>query len=225
MEVVLKDISYKGLLKKTNLKFSTGVTVLIGKSSELIVEILTCLKKDKGKILIDKVPCENAQAVNQQIGYVPYFTSLYLREKDLKINPFEACLSKQQEIKLKLTLESNKQIIILSNPNVGLDEVNTKKLLKEITNLKLNKKTVIIISCDVSFIHQVADYIYLIDEKVIVEGNKYDFFEKEEILKKHKIKIPQIIDFSNYVLQNKKIKLGYRDSIDDLLKDVYRYAK
>ena len=37
--------------------------------------------------------------------------------------------------------------------------------------------------------------------------------------------IPKLVEFSNFVLREKYIKLGYRYEINDLIKDIYRNAR
>jgi len=75
-------------------------------------------------------------------------------------------------------------------------------------------------------LHKICDYIYVIDDgEIIIEGNKYDVFKNYDELKKRKIAIPRIIQFSELVKEKKQINMGYRDEINDLLKDIYRYVK
>ena len=56
-----------------------------------------------------------------------------------------------------------------------------------------------------------------------MEGNKYDVFKQD--ISKYGLKRPKIIEFEQLVLEKKGIKIGYRDDINDLMKDVYRYVK
>ena len=79
---------------------------------------------------------------------------------------------------------------------------------------------------DVEFIHVVCDQICVLYQGTIfLEGNKYDVFAQEEQLKKMEVQVPQMISFSHLVSKRVKINIGYRDDINDLIKDVYRYVK
>ena len=97
-------------------------------------------------------------------------------------------------------------------------------LLKKLKNKY--HKLIIIVSQDMEFIHKVCDDIYVLNQgKIVLYGNKFDVFSKQKLLKKINVDVPNIISFENLVLQKKNIQIGYRDEINDLIKDVYRYVK
>ena len=58
-----------------------------------------------------------------------------------------------------------------------------------------------------------------------MEGNKYDVLSNEAAMNECGLLVPNILHFSNLVSDKKGIDIGYRDEINDLIKDVYRYAK
>lgn len=106
-----------------------------------------------------------------------------------------------------------------------LDSKEKNNLIKIIRLLKNSyNKTIVIISNDTNFIHKISDYVYIVDNDNIVSfGKKYDIFTNFELLDKYNIDIPMTIKFSKMALDKKNKKLGYRDDINDLLKDIYRY--
>ena len=61
--------------------------------------------------------------------------------------------------------------------------------------------------------------------KIFLEGNKYDVLSNEEAMTECGLVVPSLLHFSNLVYDKKGVKIGYRDEINDLIKDVYRYAK
>lgn len=153
-------------------------------------------------------------------------TMVGLPEEYLNRNPMSLSRSDMRKLSIACVLALNSKIILLDEPTINLDDLNKKVLIDLLKRLKRKyHKTIIITSHDMNFILKTADYIYVINngEKVL-EGNKYDVFKNEELLK-YNILPPKIIEFSNIVRNTKNIKLEYRDDINDLMKDIYRHAK
>ena len=118
------------------------------------------------------------------------------------------------------------KIIILENPTLGLDTKTTQTLVKCLKKLKREEKNIIITSYNTDFLLEVSDRIVVLDNKKIIEdGNKFDILSNKKVLNKVNLNVPNIIQFIDKVKELKNIKISYRDNINDLIKDVFRYAK
>ena len=148
-----------------------------------------------------------------------------LDDSYLNRNPFTLSSGEMRKVAIASILAFNPKVIILDEPTIGLDNQSKNNLIKIIKLLKNRyKKTVIIVSNDTDLLLKIADHIVLLDKgKIIFDGNKYDVFKQD--LEKYGLKRPKIIEFEQMVLEKKNIKIGYRDDINDLMKDVYRYVK
>jgi energy-coupling factor transport system ATP-binding protein len=150
-----------------------------------------------------------------------------LNDNYLERNPFTLSNGEKRKVAIASIIAFNPKVIILDEPTIGLDSISKKNLLQLIKKLKQRlNKTIILISHDIELVHQVSDYIVVLDKgRVITEGDKYSVFKQEVMLEEYGIKVPKIIEFSNKVLDKKGIKIGYRDEMNDLIKDIYRYVK
>ena len=181
----------------------------VEKELEVILKLNDYKTKDKKKRISDAL---------KMVG---------LNDTYLNMNPFKLSSGEKRKVALASILILNPNILLLDEPTNGLDSKSKNELINLIRILKKRyNKTIIIASHDMDFIHKITDYIYVLDnKKIILEGDKYSIFKDEESLNKINIRVPKIIEFSNRVLKLKQIKIGYRDDINDLIKDIYRYVK
>lgn len=150
-----------------------------------------------------------------------------LDESYLDKSPYKISNGERRKVALASVLAYEPDIIILDEPTVGLDNKSRNDFLRLVKSLKKDYgKTIIIVSHDINFLHRFVDYVYLVkDGRIYLEGDKYDVLSNEEAMSECGLKVPDVLHFSNLVLKNKNIKIGYRDEINDLIKDVYRYVK
>ena len=129
-------------------------------------------------------------------------------------------------VALATTLSINPKVLVLDDPTCFLDESKKDNLYKLIKLMKLKyNKTIVILSNDTDFILRVADYFYVINNnKILIHGNKYDVLTSSK-LKNTNINIPDIIKFQKMFENKTKIKLEYRDNVNDLIKDIYYYVE
>lgn len=145
----------------------------------------------------------------------------------LNRDPFTLSSGEKRKLAIACSLVSNPSIIVLDNPFVGLDYISKTTIEKLLIKLKKEyNKTIIILSNNIEDVYRLADYVYFIkNNSIILEGPRSIIFKNKDILKNNGILLPMLVDFSDYVLEHKNIKLGYRYDINDLLKDIYRNAR
>ena len=130
----------------------------------------------------------------------------------------------KRKVALSKILIYNPNIIVLDEPTAGLDNITKKSLINYLIKLKrMDNKIIIIASNDIDFVNRVSDNVIILEKgNVIKSENKSDVFRDVNFFDIHKISVPKIIEFEDFVLKEKNIRLGYRDEINDLIKDILR---
>ena len=113
----------------------------------------------------------------------------------------------------------NPKIIFIKNIFTRLDMKNRNKFFKILIKLKkYYNKTIFIFSSEINSIYEfIDDIIYINSEEEYIYSNKFDLYENNKNLKN----IPDIIYFTN-LMKNKYHNMKYTDSINELIKELYR---
>ncbi len=252
MAIKLRDVSVESAKLNVNCEINeNAITAIMGKSGSgktLLAEVIASLTEYngsvqyKGKIgVVFQNPDEQffTNKVSSEIGFslnyninsdigvkiIEALQMVGLNEKYLnrKINSLSS--GEKKKVAIASVLADNPKILVLDEPTVGLDAGSRKSMLKILKLLKTKyNKTVIILSKDSDFVHAIADNVMIMYNGTIVKsGNKYDVFTQN--IEQYGLSKPKIIQFECMAFENKKVKLLYRDDINDLMKDVYRYVK
>ncbi len=102
----------------------------------------------------------------------------YLEISDIKErHPYDLSGGQAQRLALAKVLEKNADIIILDEPTKGLDAVLKTKLGKLLKRLCADGKTVLLVSHDIDFVGEWADYVSFMSEgRIAVTDEKRRFF-------------------------------------------------
>lgn len=130
-------------------------------------------------------------------------------------------LSDSELIKVEFAkiLLLNPKIIFVKNIFTRLDMKNRNKFFKILIKLKkYYNKTIFIFSSEINSIYEfIDDIIYINSEEEYIYSNKFDLYENNKNLKN----VPDIIYFTN-LMKNKYHNMKYTDSINELIKELYR---
>lgn len=150
-----------------------------------------------------------------------------LKESYLKRDPYTLSSGEMRKVAIASVLAYNPSVILFDEPSVGLDKKAQKNLIQIMKRLKTRyHKTILIVSHDMDFLLQCVDKLYALhDGKLVISGSKKEVLTNIDLLKENEIQVPKVILFQDMVKKKKGIKLPYREEINDLIKDIYRYVK
>lgn len=254
MEIVLKNVTYNKFIKNVDMEIKKGVTGIIGESGSgktLLLKIISKnLEPSSGTIDLNEsigyIDCQEQLitdiTVYDLLASILKIKNYRIFEMDKRIKDVIIMVDLNIDLNRKVnTLSSSEQIllniasVLIYNPKIllfdepfdKLDEHHIKKILHIIRMLKNRyHKTIVIATNNVDVLHKISNYIYVLHKgKVVLEGDKYDVFKQTDKLKKYHVLSPNVVSFAQTVFELKNVKIGYRDEINDLIKDIYRYVK
>lgn len=148
---------------------------------------------------------------------------LNISETILDRDVFDISESEYYKVLIGSVLLYNPEVIIFDDILCFFDEENKQKIFKLSNKLKkFFNKTIYFVTSDIDSVYEYVDTVIVIDNaKVLLEGEKTEVYKNIDILKKNRIRVPNIIEFIS-IMRDNNVNVDYVDSINELIKTIYR---
>ncbi len=241
----IKNVFYKNVFGSLNYKFDSAkiygilsndrmkITIFMELLRGFIKPTSGYIENNKEKVYLlfddsidqifnDTVKEEILYGLDKNIDLKTILDRLELNEEILEKNPFTLSMGEKRKIVFASMLAANPDVILIDNFFGGIDYYNEKLIIDILKRLQFDDhKLIIMYDQNIDRLFEFIDNVLIIDNEIIMTGNKFDVFRKKCILQKLNIELPKYVEFSNTVLEKKQVDLGYRDRISDIMKDVY----
>ena len=208
-KIFINDIVYTS---RSNFQDVDNIMMEVGYLPQILSDKVNC------KTVLEEINSKDIEKIEEIFKLLNIPSNILSEEYSFLNNMMK------RKVALSKLLIYNPNIIVLDEPTTGMDNNTKKSLINYLIKLKkIENKIIIIASNDIDFINRISDNVIVLENgKVIKSEKKSEIFRDVNFFYTHNLSIPKIIEFENLVLQEKGIRLGYRDEINDLIKDILR---
>ncbi len=122
--------------------------------------------------------------------------------------PHHLSAGEKKKAAIATVLAMGPKILILDEPTANLDPKGKTELVKIINNLhKSQKITLVVATHDVDFIPLVADRAYILNKRLIAEGNLEDLFSNSDMMREVGLEPPSVTRLFELLNQS----IGFND--------------
>ena len=134
--------------------------------------------------------------------------------------------SEKKLVQYAVSLISNPELIIIEEPFRYLDNKNEKKMIMLLQRLKEQFNiNIILVSNDSNILYKYTDNIIMTKNgNIIIQGDTTTSYQRVDFLRRNKIDIPEIIEFTYLAKKKKNVKIDYHKDIRDIIKDIYKHV-
>jgi len=152
---------------------------------------------------------ENLGIKREEIGdRISWALKLVGMERFRDAFPYQLSGGEKQKIAIASLLTMKPEILVLDEPTSNLDPKSRIEIFKIVQKLNKRGMTLVVVEHETNFISS-ADKILILNEGEIVRyGTPKEIFREADFLKGIGIRVPEIVEFSNYLLKD-----GYIDDI------------
>ena len=145
-----------------------------------------------------------------------------------KQSPFQLSEGQKRRIAIASVLALNPEVLILDEPTAGLDHKGAQIVRAIIDKFASENRTVVIASHDMDFVHGAAKRIICLSGgKILFDGPKNDFFDRDDLIAKSNLELPRILKIERLSRrQDKDVKVASpRGLLDGLNKDISGFLR
>ncbi len=129
-------------------------------------------------------------------------------------------------LQLASALLSNPELVIIEEPFLGIDLHNEKKMVLLLKKLaERYHKIFILVTDNIDALYQYTNKIIITNKnKILTIGSTKEVLEDTTFLKRNRIPLPEIIEFTYLARTKKQVKIDYHNDIRDIIKDIYKHV-
>ncbi|MDR0856772.1 MAG: ATP-binding cassette domain-containing protein [Mycoplasmataceae bacterium] len=114
----------------------------------------------------------------------------------LMSSPFALSGGQKRRVAIAGILAIEPEIIIFDEPTAGLDPAGEKEMMRIIKDMKLDGKTIIVITHQMAQVLEIADEVLVLgNKKLLASGTPYDIFTNKKLLSENSLDTPPIVKF------------------------------
>ena len=177
-------------------------------------------------LMIYEIKRKNIKLKNSEKKIKDSLVIVGLEENYLERKLTTLSSSEKKIVQLAIALISNPEVIIIEDIFKYLDKNWEKKIIMLLQKIKEQYSKTIVLASDTSeeIYKYTTNLIIFKNDKILAKGNTYEIMQRVDFLKKNRISIPKIVEFTYLAKKKKNIKIDYHKDVRDIIKDIYKHV-
>ena len=108
-------------------------------------------------------------------------------------SPHRLSFGEKKRASFATVLSMDPEILVLDEPTSNLDPRNRSRLIRTISDLRYEGKTIITATHDLNAVPSIADMVYVLNRTIITGGTTREIFENVDLLRGMNLDVPEVV--------------------------------
>ncbi|MDY6932170.1 MAG: ATP-binding cassette domain-containing protein [Halobacteriota archaeon] len=108
-------------------------------------------------------------------------------------SPHRLSFGEKKRASFATVLSMDPEILVLDEPTSNLDPRNRSRLIRTISDLRDEGKTILTATHDLDAVPSIADKVFVLNKKIITGGTTREIFEDVDLLRKINLDVPEVV--------------------------------